>query len=63
MPFSYTIDPDRRIVFSYALGIFTEADALAYQSQLRQDAHFDPTFRQLWDFTLAIRPDISPQMI
>ena len=63
MSFAYTIDPKQRIVFSVAKGIFSEADGDAHQAQLRHDARFDPTFRQLCDFSQVVRFDLTASAI
>ena len=51
MPADYVIDAEHRIVYSRAWGEFTEADVLVHRQRLTADPQFDPTFRQLADFS------------
>jgi len=50
MPASYLLDLERRVVFSRAWGVLTDADITAHAAALRSDARFDPSFRQVADF-------------
>ena len=59
MPYDILIDAEHRIVYSRAWGEFTEADVLAHRQRLKADPQFDPTFRQLADFTGVTRLAIS----
>jgi hypothetical protein len=59
MAVSYTIDVKRRLISSSALGDVTAAEILDHQNRLMRDPDFDPTFRQLADFTGTTRVSIS----
>ena len=63
MPFDFVIDSERRIVYSRAWGEFTEADVVAKRQRLKADPRFDPTFRQLADFSGVTRIAISTASI
>jgi hypothetical protein len=51
VPLTYHIDVARRLVISHATGCLTDADLQQHQQRLRQEPAFDPTFRQLLDWT------------
>jgi len=51
MPAFYSIDKERRIVFSSGTGALTREDILDHQDRLLSDPDFDPTFSQFIDFT------------
>jgi hypothetical protein len=51
MPVFYKIDRERRLVMTTGMGVFTLADALAYQDKLSKDPEFDSGFSQLLDLT------------
>ena len=49
MATDYTIDPQRRIVFSTTHGVGSAREFMAHQQQLRDDPLFAPDFHQLYD--------------
>lgn len=51
MPYTYAIDSKRRLVVSMGSGVLTSADIVAHIEGLKNDPNFDPSFRQLMDFT------------
>ena len=51
MPASFTIDEKQRLVRSRAWGVLVDQDLRSNQQALRNDSRFDPTFRQVYDFT------------
>ena len=51
MPVLYTIDLERRLVSSSASGDVTASEVLDHQNRLMSDPDFDPTFRQIIDFS------------
>ena len=59
MPVTYTIDLERRLVFSSASGNVTAAEILNHQNLLMRDPDFDPTFRQLLDFSGTTNVSVS----
>src|SRR5262249_31149555 len=63
MPYSYTIDPHQRLILTVAEGILSEAEVFAYCAQLQQDPRFDPTFRNLCDFSQTDRIDLRAEAI
>jgi hypothetical protein len=50
MPADFYIDPERRIVFSKAMGVFNSADALDHMERLLRHPAFHAEFNQLLDF-------------
>lgn len=63
MPAQYTIDSDRRIIFSQAIGVVTADDLRDHQSRLRADPAFDAKFDQLWDLSGATEVQIEAEAI
>lgn len=63
MPFSYEIDPERRLVTTVASGVVRTADIAELQKSLRKDPAFDPSFRQIADFTLLTGIDVESSSI
>jgi hypothetical protein len=51
MPYSFVIDRERRLVLTTVWGEITLETIMGHQDALERDAAFDPTFRQLADFT------------
>src|SRR5215467_2446756 len=51
VPASYKIDKERRLVLTNVWGKLTFADGVAHRDQLLSDPAFDPTYRQISDFT------------
>jgi len=51
MPYSFVIDRERRLVLSTVWGEITLRTIMDHQDTLERHAAFDPTFRQLADFT------------
>lgn len=49
VPFSYSIDPSRRLLLTRAFGVLSDADILSGAAQLLADPAFDPTFNELMD--------------
>jgi hypothetical protein len=49
MPADYTIDTERRLVYSRGWGDLTDADLLEHQRRLALDPRFHPDFSQLID--------------
>jgi hypothetical protein len=49
MPADYTIDAERKVVFSRGTGVFTHADYRGHMAALGQEPLFQPTFHQLVD--------------
>ena len=66
MPADYVIDAHRRTVFSRGWGRVTNDELLGNQNVLRADPAFDPSFRQLYDFTgvteIAVTRDVFPTL-
>ena len=66
MPADYVIDAGHRTVFSRAWGRVTNDDLLGVQDVLRADPAFDPSYRQLYDFTgvteIAVTRDAFPAL-
>ena len=59
MPWSYEIDPARRLIRTTLAGTFSAAEADALYLALRNDPAFDPTFSELMDATQADGSGIS----
>ena len=53
MAFTYSIDPQRRLIVSRASGVFTPDDVLAVRQQAARDPAFDPTYDQIIDLAQA----------
>lgn len=49
MPADYTIDAERKVVFSRGTGVFTHADYMGHMAALGKEPLFQPTFNQLVD--------------
>ncbi len=63
MPVAFTIDLPRRLVLSRAWALVTDADLLVHASTLGADPRFEPTFRQLIDFTAVTDISVSTTTI
>ena len=63
MAVSYTIDSKRRLILSSASGEVTAAELLSHQDRLMRDPDFDPSFRQLADFSGTTRVSVSSEDI
>jgi hypothetical protein len=63
MPSSYRIDADAEIVFSDHHGCLNNDDLLAHLNELRADPNFKPHFRQLADFHLVTRTEVTVDMV
>lgn len=50
MPIEFSIDAQRGVVFSKAVGVIRFADALDHMDRLRRDPLFRPEFSELYDF-------------
>jgi hypothetical protein len=61
MPVYFKINKEHRLVLSTASGVFTVADALAHQENLRKHPDFDPSFSQLMDFTQVTRIELKEE--
>ena len=59
MPASYLIDREKRVVFSRGWGVVSDGDLYDHQQRLRNDPEFDPTFRQVMDFTETTTVSVS----
>jgi len=53
LAFSYSIDPQRRLIVSRASGVFTPDDVVAARTKVARDPAFDPTYDQIIDLTEA----------
>jgi len=51
MPASFVIDHANRLVRSKGWGVLEEADLASTQRGVREDAQFDPMYRQIYDFS------------
>ncbi len=49
MPETYVIDPQRGVVFSKGIGVFTYADFTEHMARMKADPAFRPEFNQLVD--------------
>lgn len=63
MPARYSIDQERRIVYSSAWDVLTYEDCLGHQQALLADPRFDPTFSQLIDFTAVTHTTLTTAQI
>ncbi len=63
MSADYRIDAERRVIFSSASGVLTDADLHEHQARLRADPSFDRSFNQLWDFTQVIQLEVSSEAL
>jgi hypothetical protein len=63
VPFTYAIDNERRLVVSTGSGVLTTADILAHIEGLKRDPNFDPSFRQLMDFTEVTEAQLPSDQI
>lgn len=59
MPFSCTINKERQLVTVVASDCFTFADLRAIQTQILQDAEYNPDFDLLTDLTAVSSFDLS----
>jgi hypothetical protein len=50
MPADFSIDAQRRMVFSNATGVLTLSDALDHMDRLSRHPDFRPAYNQLFDF-------------
>ena len=51
MPASFTVDLERRVVFSKGWGVLVDDDLRQTQAGVRETPGFEPDFRQLYDFS------------
>jgi len=51
VPAAYKIDKERRLVLTTVWGKLTFTDGVAHRNELRSDPDFDPTYREISDFT------------
>ena len=63
MPFTHTIDAERRLVRTRVWGVVTEDEARGSAATLLNDPSFDPTFAQLADMRELIRVDVGADTI
>jgi len=63
LPASYTIDGDRRIVFSRIWGTATEDEVREHGLRLRNDPEFQPDFRQLLDLSDLTEILVGSEMV
>lgn len=63
MPFSYQLEPSRRLVLSRVWGVLTETDIEEYYARLAADPGFDPAMRQLCHIMDATRIDASAEAL
>lgn len=63
MPCGYTIDSASRLVRSVAHGLLTYPELKEHQTSLMKDPNFDPTFNQLWDFTLVTNTPVTQEQV
>ncbi len=63
MPVEYEIDKRHGIVYTRASGELSDEEAFAHQRRLKKDPDFDPTARQLLDFSSVTHFRISPEAI
>ena len=63
MPASFVIDHQHRIVRSKGWGVLVEADFMGTQRGLREDKQFDPTYRQIYDFSEVTSINISSSQL
>jgi hypothetical protein len=60
MPVRSSIDKQRRLILTEAVGCVKFDDVRAHQDRLLVDPDFDPTFDQLIDTTAATTFDLTP---
>ena len=60
MPGSYTLDTDRRVVFSRGWGSLAEAELTAHSRALRADPRFDSAFAQIVDLRDVKTFEVTP---
>ena len=63
MPASYTIDIERKAIFSTATGTLTDADLRDHQRHVLRDPDFDPGLRQLWDLREVSATEVSTETL
>ncbi len=63
MPFTYTIDPNRKLVTSRLWGAVSEEELHEHNQRLRTDPAFVPEYRQLVDMTGLTEILVSTKMI
>lgn len=63
LPVTYTIDPKLRLVITLASDPATEKDVLEHDEKLRSDPNFDPSFRQLAEFSEVSEILVSSNLI
>jgi len=63
MPYSYVINRERRLVITTGWGEFTLETVLEHQSALTKDPAFDPSFRQLADFTKVTKVSVDAEAV
>lgn len=51
MPYKYFIDSRRELVFSWAVGVFSNEDMAQHSARLKLEPSFKPTFRHFADFS------------
>jgi hypothetical protein len=51
LAYTYSIDPDRRLVVSRASGIFTPDDVVAVRQRVSRDPAFNPAYNQIIDLS------------
>lgn len=63
MPWSYTIDPDRNVVFTTGSGVLTEEELLTGVTSLYADPQFHPDLRGLFDYRAVQELRVSSEMM
>ena len=63
MPADFSIDAQRRIVFSRAEGVLTVAEILDNSDRMRRDPEFRPDFNQLFDLRGVTKFELSNEDI
>src|SRR6266576_3582246 len=63
VPITYEIDAKHRLVTSHLTGIVTDEEVHTQRQTIRNDPHFDPSYRQLIDLTGITEVRVTTHMV